>query len=61
MTYDEAMNVVYRNGKQVVTRLDMRVAWRFGRAVILGSGNTFIDYTPTEDDMRATDWAAASC
>jgi hypothetical protein len=56
MTYDEAMASVYRNGKATVGRAGMRIAWRFGRAVVLTIGNRFIDYTPTEDDMNAVDW-----
>lgn len=26
------------------------------RAVVLGEGHRYIDYTPTEEDMRAADW-----
>jgi hypothetical protein len=57
MTYDEAMKVIHRTEKPTVSRPGMPVGWRFGRPVLLGSGNTFIDYTPTEADMRATDWS----
>lgn len=32
------------------------IGWRFGRAVMLGEGRQHIDYTPTQDDMNATDW-----
>ncbi len=63
MTYDDAMKLIRRNGKVTVGLNEMRVAWRFGRPVRLTGGrspfpadSTFIDYTPTRDDMQSTDW-----
>jgi hypothetical protein len=56
VTYDEAMAVIHRNGKRTVVRADMEIGWRFGRPVVLGKGARFIDYTPTRDDMYASDW-----
>jgi hypothetical protein len=57
MQYVEAMASIRRNGRRVVTRPDgPRVAWRFGREVLLTGSSGFIDYTPTRDDMTAGDW-----
>lgn len=56
MTYDQAMDAIYRHPKVVVRRGDMRVSWRFGHEVILTAAGRHIAYTPTVDDMTATDW-----
>lgn len=57
MTFGEAMARIRRNGKVAVALGDMTVGWRFGREVVLtGPGHEFIDYTPTLDDMRSTEW-----
>lgn len=56
MTYDEAMAVIRRTESRVVSRAGLRVGWRFGRPVLLTGGRRFVDYTPTEEDMRADDW-----
>jgi TRAP-type C4-dicarboxylate transport system permease large subunit len=56
VTYNEAMHHIHRSEKRAVTRGGMRIVWRFGRPVILTGGSRFIDYTPTETDMRAADW-----
>lgn len=63
MKYDRAMAAI-QNIKKVVRRqvtptMTIYVARRFGRDVILTNGpngGTFIDYTPTQEDMRADDW-----
>lgn len=59
MTFDEAMAAIRRNGTRTVARAatGMRVGWRFGREVVLTGGHRYIDFTPTRDDMQATDWA----
>lgn len=58
MTFDEAMAYIRKNPKRTVVRATtgMRVAWRFGREVVLTAGRGFIDYTPTDVDMAAVDW-----
>lgn len=56
MNYDEAMAAIYRKGTKVVGRAGMRIGWRFGRPVVLTEAERFIDFTPTAEDMRATDW-----
>lgn len=61
VTFDEAMAKIRRNGRVTVRLGEMTVAWRFGREVVLGAPGRgkvqrFVDYTPTRDDMLATDW-----
>ena len=34
----------------------MRITCRFGRKVMLMLVPRFVDYVPTEGDLRATDW-----
>lgn len=63
MTYDEAVQAI-RDTRVTVTRdagpATLRVARRFGRVVALTGGGRFIDYTPTADEYRATDWQITS-
>ena len=57
MTYDEAMAAIRRGPAVVeVGRAGMRIRWRFGRPLVLRAEGGHIDYTPTREDMRATDW-----
>jgi hypothetical protein len=56
MTHDEAMAHIHRNGTRTVTRAGLRIAWRFGHPVYLAGGPQNCAYTPTREDMQATDW-----
>lgn len=62
MTYDEAMALLRKHpGKHIVIRPGipgMGVAIRFGVPKVMMGPRSMIDYTPTLDDMRATDWEA---
>lgn len=61
MTYDEAMRAIKGRGSRT-TRVSrpglpgLGVTIRFGHPVIMRSAHTFIAYTPTAEDMAATDW-----
>lgn len=57
VTYDEAMAAIRREPSAVeVGRAGMRIRWRYGRPLVLRAEGGHIDYTPTYEDMRATDW-----
>lgn len=57
MTFDEAMDGIRRSSRTAIRGgAGFEVGWRFGRPVMLGAGGGHIDYTPTRDDMTATDW-----
>ena len=58
VTYDEAMAAIRRRGHATVEvgRAGMRIRWRFGRPLVLRTEGGFIDYTPTYEDIHATDW-----
>lgn len=56
MTYDEAMAAIDHHVGVEVGRAGMRIRWRFGRPMVLRTEGGHIDYTPTYEDMHATDW-----
>jgi hypothetical protein len=59
MNYEDAMAHINRRESRIVGRESaprMHISWRFGRTVMLMRVPRFVDYTPTDDDMRADDW-----
>jgi len=61
MTYEEAMASLRGRGSKGrrVTRPGLPgrgVTFRFGHAVVITGDHSHIAYTPTADDMRASDW-----
>lgn len=60
MTYNEAMALLYKHpSRHIVKRPDtpgIGVAIRFGIPQILRGPRSMISYTPTLEDMKATDW-----
>lgn len=61
MTYEEALKRLRGPGSKGarVTRPGLPgdgVEWRFGHAVIVTGLHSHIAFTPTREDMAATDW-----
>ena len=56
VNYDEAMAAINHNVSVEVGRAGLRIRWRFGRPLVLRAEGGHIDYTPTYEDMQATDW-----